>query len=328
MSNFFKLAENLLNNLDQSAQTSIQGALHNNKTSKKSSNSESNNSTNPDYSSSRYDSKLTSSVNGQNSLRQNSSFTVNGNKQQKSTKKTKDDELIEFLNSDLNASNTSTDLTNLKAPLMTRSMIELKNNASDNESNAEESVKNDHEEEDVVEKSNVEFLVGDSEQNGEQNDSKLSQLLSENKRLKNEIQNLNSEIKSLLTRIKSGEDEYQRSKRKIDHFQNQISESDKIIRELRSREDDMTESIKSKESQIAVLRVKFDECDKDLKLKKIELDNLKVESDRLLREHSNSSDIQSQAFETLKEKLSEHEISLQREKDAFVNAQVILLKRL
>jgi peptidoglycan hydrolase CwlO-like protein len=235
---------------------------------------------------------------------------------------------MEFLNSDLdsNVTTTSTDLTALKAPLMTRSMTELKNSNSDNESNAEETPSSAKTTDDA--NSNVEFSIGESKillngnESPQQNDAKLNEIFKENKKLKNEIQSLNGEIKSLLSRMKTAEDEFQRSKRKIDHFQNQISESDKIIRELRSREDDMSESIKSKESQIAVLRVKFEECDKELKGKKSELDNLKNESERLLREHSNSSDIQSQAFETLKEKLNEYESSLQREKDSYLNAQV------
>ncbi len=116
--------------------------------------------------------------------------------------------------------------------------------------------------------------------------------------------------------------EFQRSKRKIDHFQSQISESDKIIRELRAREDDTNESIKSKDAQLAILRVRLNEVDGELKSKRAELESLKSESDRILKDHSNSSDMQSQAFETLKDKLAQLELNLQREKDSFTNAQV------
>ena len=45
---------------------------------------------------------------------------------------------------------------------------------------------------------------------------------------------------------------------------------------------------------------------------------------RILRDHSNSSDLQSQVFETLKEKLNDLETNLQREKEAYVNAQVLI----
>jgi len=41
-----------------------------------------------------------------------------------------------------------------------------------------------------------------------------------------------------------------------------------------------------------------------------------------LKDHSNSSDLQSQLVETLKEKLNEIEINLNREKEALHNAQV------
>ena len=43
---------------------------------------------------------------------------------------------------------------------------------------------------------------------------------------------------------------------------------------------------------------------------------------RILKDHTNSSDMQSQAFETLKEKLNDLEVQLQREKSAFFEAQV------
>jgi Rps23 Pro-64 3,4-dihydroxylase Tpa1-like proline 4-hydroxylase len=102
----------------------------------------------------------------------------------------------------------------------------------------------------------------------------------------------------------------------------QISESDKIIRELRAREEDMNESIRSKDSQLAVLRVRFDELDNDLKSKKNELDSLRFESERLLKDHSNSSDLQSQVLDTLKDKLNELETNLAREKEAYAHAQV------
>lgn len=66
----------------------------------------------------------------------------------------------------------------------------------------------------------------------------------------------------------------------MENFQNQISESDKIIRELRAREEDMTESIRSKDSQLAILRVRFEEQENDLKSKNNEINSLRQESDR------------------------------------------------
>lgn len=43
---------------------------------------------------------------------------------------------------------------------------------------------------------------------------------------------------------------------------------------------------------------------------------------RLLKDHSNSSDIQSHAFETLKDKVKDLEHSLEKEKEALVQIQV------
>ena len=50
--------------------------------------------------------------------------------------------------------------------------------------------------------------------------------------------------------------------------------------------------------------------------------NKKKTNFRIVKDHSNISDMQSQAFETLKEKLNELETNLQREKDSYAQAQV------
>jgi len=116
--------------------------------------------------------------------------------------------------------------------------------------------------------------------------------------------------------------DFKKTKRKADNYQSQLSESDKIIRELRAREEDMTESVKSKDAQLAILRVRFEEYENDLKAKNVEINSLRIESERILKENSNSSDLQSQVFQTLKEKLNDLETNLQREKEAYSNAQV------
>lgn len=83
-----------------------------------------------------------------------------------------------------------------------------------------------------------------------------------------------------MKRIKQTEEEYNKNKRKLDNYQSQISESDKIIRELRSREDDMSESLRNKESQLAILRVRLEESDNDLKAKRNEVNSIRQESER------------------------------------------------
>jgi len=77
-------------------------------------------------------------------------------------------------------------------------------------------------------------------------------------------------------------EENKKIRRKIEQYQSQVSESDKIIRELRAREEDMTESLRSKDSQLAILRVRFDEVDGELNSKRAELNSLKNESERFL----------------------------------------------
>jgi len=104
----------------------------------------------------------------------------------------------------------------------------------------------------------------------------------ENKILRNEIVSLNSEVKTLLKRIKQTEEEYNKGKRKLDQYQSQISESDKIIRELRAREEDMSESLRNKDSQLAILRIRFEESDNELKSKRKEIETIRLESERYL----------------------------------------------
>lgn len=85
----------------------------------------------------------------------------------------------------------------------------------------------------------------------------------------------------------------------------------------------MNESLRSKDSQLAILRVRFDEVDGELKSRQSELATMRTESERLLKDHSNSSDLQSQLVETLKEKVNELETNLAREKDAFTHIQAL-----
>ena len=110
-------------------------------------------------------------------------------------------------------------------------------------------------------------------------------------------------------------------KKRGDTLQAQASESQKIIRELRAREEDTSESVRSKDAQLAILRVRFDESDKELKAKRAEIEALKAESQRILNDHSNSSDLQSQVFESLKKKLDDVESALAAERDSLAQEQ-------
>lgn len=291
---FFKIAENLLNNLDQQTQTSINSALHKSDDRKKPKKpslpiNEVNN---------------TNQINSQSVNNIGTEFYQNSSARTSTTslknlfnKPSKDEELINFLNNNdakslpLSKASSKTDLEKPE-PEITDEKISFTIGLRQ------------HETEDEMEKP-----VPENSQ--------------ESKFLKKEIDSLNQEIHTLMKRIKDKDDDYLKVKKKIENYQNQISQSDKIIRELRSREEDLNESIKSKDSQLAVFRVRLDEYDNELKRKKSEIDSLKSESDRILKDHSTSSDLQSQIVETLKDKINSLENDLNREKEAYSSAQVI-----
>jgi chromosome segregation ATPase len=141
------------------------------------------------------------------------------------------------------------------------------------------------EEDSFVEKEAGEKTAVDSadvEKSTAQATSSLQDDDNEKRILKNEVVSLNEEIKSHNKRLRAIQDEYQRSKKKIEHYQSQISDSDKIIRELRAREEDMSESMRNKDSQLAILRVRFDEIDNELRAKRTELERISKESERFV----------------------------------------------
>ncbi|RNA33416.1 golgin subfamily A member 5 [Brachionus plicatilis] len=289
---FFKLAENLLNNLDQQTQSSISTALHKKderKNKKKTNLSVS--ETNP-----------SNPINSQSVSNFGSEFYQNSSTRTSTTslknlfnKPNKEDELINFLN----------------------------NNDAKNLPLSKGSSRTDLEkpEPEIVEEK-VNFIIGSkSNETEDEMDKTAPEQSQETKFLKKEIDSLNQEINALMKRIKDKDDDYLKVKKKIENYQNQVSQSDKIIRELRSREEDLNESIKSKDSQLAVFRVRLDEYDNELKNRKEDIDSLRSESERILKDHSTSSDLQSQVVETLKEKINALENELNREKEAYASAQ-------
>lgn len=367
MSNLFKFAENILNNLDQSTQSSIQSAL--NKSSPSSSKqlkSKSHANNRPpgidndqrastllsSHSSASLKSAPNPSTVNQSSANagfksfssNNSSSNLSISWHPKASNGNKDDELMDYLNSsdfsqlssepalNLNSKASLEINTNLDAASSPQSEFSPATNGGDlvqfsiGGGSDTKSKHSETEEDETASISGADVDVGGKK---------------DNSRLKSEISSLNQEINSLMKRIKITEDgwysceswhfegqliysktENNRNKRKIDQYQSQVAQSDKIIRELRAREDDMNESLRSKDSQLAVLRVRFDELDGELKARQAELATMRAESERLLKDHSNSSDLQSQLVDTLKEKVNELETSLSREKEAYVNVQV------
>ncbi|XP_023226728.1 golgin subfamily A member 5-like [Centruroides sculpturatus] len=153
-------------------------------------------------------------------------------------------------------------------------------------------------------------------------------LKKENELLRKEIVSLNQETTSLLHRNKDIEAEMKRMQKKLDHWNCQVSDSDRLIRELQEREVDLTASLNAKDSQLAVLRVRLQEADQELKVKRSLVEKLHTENERLLQDHNNSSGLHNQMLESVKEKLQETEMALQREKDAYKLAQAENMHRI
>ncbi|KAK2188634.1 hypothetical protein NP493_126g02011 [Ridgeia piscesae] len=144
----------------------------------------------------------------------------------------------------------------------------------------------------------------------------LSSLELENQLLKNEVASLNQEMSSIIQRAKSAQDAMLKMQRQAELHQSQLSRSDQVVRELQSKESDWQEALRAKDSQLAVLRVRFDEVDKELRAKQSMIDSVQAERDRILSDHTSVSGVQSQALDSIKEKLNDAEMFLQHEKQS------------
>lgn len=227
MSNFFKFAENILNNLDQTTQSSIQTALVKNNTNKsehkslksksqvnKFHNNDSSSDSNEIASKALISSHSTASLKTNNTTSSSSAYQLNtagGFKSLSSNNSTsnlwhppksaKEDELIDFLNSN--------DMSDLSEPMLnSKASLEI---ADPNESSLS------------INDNDVQFLVGTdnkskhSETEDEASISELNEFKETTTRenesnakekalLKGEIKSLNQEIQSLLKRTKTIED--------------------------------------------------------------------------------------------------------------------------
>jgi chromosome segregation ATPase len=130
--------------------------------------------------------------------------------------------------------------------------------------------------------------------------------------LKDEIiASLQSEIQTLMRDKRHYENDLQTSKRQQIQYQHQIAESDALLRDLRSRESDSIEVLSTKDSQIALLRVRLAESDEILKTKTLQCEQLQNQCSRILQDHTDSSGIQSQAFDSLQFRITQLEQELQ-----------------
>ncbi|XP_006812377.1 golgin subfamily A member 5-like [Saccoglossus kowalevskii] len=155
----------------------------------------------------------------------------------------------------------------------------------------------------------------------------LSSLELENKLLKNEVSSLNQEMASVVQRARSAQEEMNRLRNQLRNRSSQMTETDSIIRQHRSREEDYVEAIAAKDSQLAVLRVRLEDLDKEVREKIKTIDILQNEKDRILKDHTDSSGLQGQALDSVREKLQESEAALKREIQTFKQSQVDAMQR-
>lgn len=136
---------------------------------------------------------------------------------------------------------------------------------------------------------------------------------SENSELKDEvIASLHAEIQTLMRDKRQHEQELYASKRQQIQYHQQIAESDALLRDLRAREADSTEAIAAKDTQIALLRVRLAESDEIAKTKSAQCEQLHNQCARILQDHTDSSGIQSHAFDSMQSRLSQLEHELQQ----------------
>ena len=126
------------------------------------------------------------------------------------------------------------------------------------------------------------------------------------------------------------ETELQTYKRQQIQHQHQIAESDALLRDLRSRESDSIEVVSAKDSQIALLRVRLSEADELLKSKNAQCEQLQNQCARILQDHTDSSGIQSQAFDSLQFRITQLEQEVQQrsnEKERLIEEKHLFEKR-
>ena len=126
------------------------------------------------------------------------------------------------------------------------------------------------------------------------------------------ISSLHSEIQLMMRDKRSYEKELQNYKRQQIQYQQQIAESDALLRDLRSREADSVEAISAKDSQIALLRVRLAESDEFVKSKTALCEQLQNQCARILQDHTDSTGLQSQAFDSIQSRLNQLEQEYQQ----------------
>ncbi|XP_071355136.1 golgin subfamily A member 5 isoform X2 [Trachinotus anak] len=149
----------------------------------------------------------------------------------------------------------------------------------------------------------------------------LSSLRLENQLLRSEVASLNQEMASVIQRAKDLQDELNQARLRADKWNSEQSHTDRTLRELRSHVDDLTEALSAKDGQLAVLKIRLDEADQLLKSRSAALEEAQKERSRIVQDHTEGSSMQSQALETIQERLREAELALRREQDSYRQMQ-------
>ncbi|KAH0620414.1 hypothetical protein JD844_020838 [Phrynosoma platyrhinos] len=156
------------------------------------------------------------------------------------------------------------------------------------------------------------------------NDSKsqeLSNLRLENQLLRNEVQSLNQEMASLIQRVKETQTELNNARARVEKWNTDHSNSDRLVRELQAQVDDLTEAAAAKDSQLAVLKVRLQEADQLLNSRNKALEALQNEKSRIIQDNSEGTSLHNQALQTLQERLYDAESALKREQDSYKQMQ-------
>lgn len=149
--------------------------------------------------------------------------------------------------------------------------------------------------------------------------------------------------------------ELNQTRLRADKWNSEQSQTDRMLRELRSQVDDLTEALSAKDGQLAVLKIRLDEADQLLKSRSAALDEAQKENSRyapvttfwsrghfqffmnwiqyyltcwisrIMQDHTKGSSMQSQALETIQDRLREAETALRREQDSYRQMQVLMM---
>ncbi|XP_016297890.1 golgin subfamily A member 5 isoform X1 [Sinocyclocheilus anshuiensis] len=156
----------------------------------------------------------------------------------------------------------------------------------------------------------------------------ISNLRLENQLLRNEVSSLNQEMASLIQRAKNMQEEVNLSRARAEKWNSDQSRVDRTVRELRAQVDDLTEALSAKDGQLAVLKIRLDEADQLLKARSYALEEAQNERVRILQDHSEGSSLQSQALQTLQDRVRDAEAAVKREQESYRQMQSEFATRL